>query len=216
MYMKYNTIIFDLDGTLLNTLLDLAASVNHAMRHCGFPERTVDEVRRFIGNGVRVLIRRAVPNGISEEQYSEAYNAFREYYALHSRDNTAPYEGVTEMLCALREKGYRLAIVSNKIDFAVQDLKKEFFEGLVDVAVGDCPEMQNKPAPDMVYKAMHLMGAEVSDCIYVGDTDVDMETAKNSGMPCISVSWGYRSRKELEGYRAEMIADMPMDVLRFV
>lgn len=214
--MKYSTIIFDLDGTLLNTLDDLAASVNYAMAECGFPLRTIDEVRRFIGNGVRVLIRRAAPEGISEDEYWAAYNAFEKHYAVHNRDKTAAYEGILELLTELKSRGYRLAIVSNKIDFAVKALREEFFNELIEVAVGDCEDTENKPAPDMVYKAMEQMGAEHSSCVYIGDTDVDLETAKNAGMPCISVSWGYRSREELEGYKAEMIADTPADILNFV
>lgn len=214
--MKYNTIIFDLDGTLLNTLDDLAASVNYSMRENGFPERTIEEVRRFIGNGVRVLIRRAAPDGISDDEYMAAYHSFEQHYAKHNRDKTAPYEGIMEMLRKLKADGYRLAIVSNKIDFAVKALREEFFSDIIDVAVGDSEDTENKPAPDMVYKAMRMMGAELPGCIYVGDTDVDLETAANAGMPCISVSWGYRSHAELEGYGAAMIADKPVDILDFV
>lgn len=214
--MKYETIIFDLDGTLLNTLDDLAASVNYAMRENGFPERSVDEVRRFIGNGVRVLIRRAVPDGISEEDYMAAYRSFEGHYAKHNRDRTAPYSGVTMLLRELKKRGYKIAIVSNKIDFAVKDLQKEFFDGIIDVAVGDTPDTQNKPAPDMVFRAVQEMDADIRHCVYVGDTDVDLETAKNSGMDCISVSWGFRSREELEGYGAKMIADTAEDILKFV
>lgn len=214
--MKYSTIIFDLDGTLLNTLEDLAASVNYAMCKCGFPERTLDEIRRFVGNGVHVLIRRATPDGISDEDYWKAYNCFEEHYKVHNLDLTRPYPGIMKLLSDLKEKGYRLSIVSNKIDFAVQDLKKEFFNNLIDIAVGDSPDTKNKPAPDMVHKAMELMGAELKDCVYIGDTNIDMETAENSNMPCICVSWGFRTRAELEEYGAEMIADTPEEIFKFV
>ena len=214
--MKYGTIIFDLDGTLLNTLDDLAASVNYAMRALGFPERTTDEVRRFIGNGVHILIRRAVPDGISEDEYRSAYEAFERHYAVHNRDKTAVYDGITELLSELKAEGHRLAIVSNKIDFAVQALREEFFSDVVDVAVGDSEDTENKPAPDMVYKAVRKLGSAQDDCIYVGDTDVDLKTAANAGLPCVSVSWGFRSREELEGYGASMIADTPSDIKRFV
>lgn len=214
--MKYSTIIFDLDGTLLNTLDDLTASVNYAMRECGFPQRTIDEVRRFIGNGVHILIRRAAPDGISEDEYWAAYDAFEKHYAVHNRDKTAAYEGIHELLSELKLRGCKLAIVSNKIDFAVKALREEFFKDLIEVAVGDCEDTANKPAPDMVYKAMEQLNAEQSECVYIGDTDVDLETAKNAGMPCISVSWGFRSRAELEGYKAEMIADTPIDILKFI
>lgn len=214
--MKYDTIIFDLDGTLLNTLNDLASSVNYAMRKSGFAERTLDEVRRFIGNGVRVLIRRAVPEGTTDEQYNFAFETFTEHYREHCRDLTAPYDGIPALLKELKEKGYTLAIVSNKIDFAVKQLRDDFFKGLIDVAVGDSDDTQNKPAPDMVYKAAKLLETPIDNAVYVGDTDVDLLTAKNASMDCISVSWGYRSRPELEQYGAKMIADTPADILKFV
>lgn len=214
--MKYKTLIFDLDGTLLNTLLDLASSVNYAMRECGFCERTTDEVRRFIGNGVEVLIRRAVPEGTSEEEYKKALDVFKTHYKQNSRNKTAPYDGICELLQKLKEDGYNLAIVSNKVDFAVKDLRDEFFNGLIDVAIGDSDATRTKPEPDMVYKAIEELGADIESCIYIGDTDVDIETAKNSGMDCISVSWGFRTRKELEEYGATMIADCAEDILKFV
>lgn len=214
--MKYKTLIFDLDGTLLNTLLDLASSVNYAMRECGFCERTTDEVRRFIGNGVEVLIRRAVPEGTSEEEYKKALDVFKTHYKQNSRNKTAPYDGICDILKRLKADGYNLAIVSNKVDFAVKDLRDEFFNGLIDVAIGDSDATRTKPEPDMVYKAIEELGADIESCIYIGDTDVDIETAKNSGMDCISVSWGFRTRKELEEYGATMIADCAEDILKFV
>lgn len=205
--MRYGTIIFDMDGTLLNTLDDLAASVNYAMDRLGFPRRRTDEVMRFVGNGVHTLIRRAAPDGITEEEYWAAYDAFEKHYAAHNRDKTAPYPGVRELLGELKRRGCKLAIVSNKIDFAVQALREEFFDGLVDAAVGDSEDTENKPAPDMVYKAARLLGSELSDCVYIGDTNVDLDTAKNAGIPCIAVSWGFRTRAELEGYGAKEIID---------
>lgn len=214
--MNYKTLIFDLDGTLLNTLLDLASSVNYAMRECGFNERTTDEVRRFIGNGVAVLIRRAVPDGTPEEEYKRALDIFKTHYKENSRNNTAPYDGICDLLRKLKEDGYNLAIVSNKVDFAVKDLRDEFFNGLIDVAIGDSDATRTKPEPDMVYKAIEELGADKYSCVYIGDTDVDIETAKNSGMDCISVSWGFRTREELEGYGAGMIADCAEDILKFV
>lgn len=214
--MRYTTVIFDLDGTLLNTLDDLTASVNYAMDKMGMPLHTLDEVRRFVGNGVRVLIRRSVPAGTSDEDYEAAYKYFETHYAEHCKDKTGPYEGVPEMLSELCRRGYKTAIVSNKIDFAVKELRDDFFADTVSVAVGDDLKMSNKPAPDMVYKALGELGSDKSECVYVGDTDVDLETAKNAGMDCISVSWGFRSRAELEGYGAKMIADTPADILKFI
>ena len=214
--MKYKTLIFDLDGTLLNTLLDLASSVNYAMRECGFNERTTDEIRRFIGNGVAVLIQRSVPDGISEEEYKKALDIFKTHYKENSRNNTAPYDGICDLLRKLKEDGYNLAVVSNKVDFAVKDLRDEFFNGLIDVAIGDSDATRTKPEPDMVYKAIEELGVDKESCIYIGDTDVDIETARNSGMDCISVSWGFRLRSELEECGATMIADCAEDILKFV
>ena len=214
--MKYRTDIFDLDGTLLNTLDDLWTSVNYALDKSGYPLRTIDEVRRFIGNGVRVLMQRAVPEGTDEEGYNNAFNAFREHYKKNSRNHTAPYENVIDMLKELKNRGHKLAIVSNKIDFAVKDLRDEFFDGIVEVAIGDSDDTENKPAPDMVFKALKELNSTVDESVYVGDTDVDLKTAENSGMDCISVSWGFRTHEELELYGAKVIADTAEDVLNLV
>lgn len=214
--MKYTTVVFDLDGTLLNTLLDLAASVNFALRENGLPQRSTDEVRRFIGNGVRVLIRRSVPEGTSEDLYESTFKSFENHYKKNSRNMTVPYEGVTELLRDLKAMGYNLAIVSNKIDFAVKDLCEEFFGDVIEIAVGDSPDTNNKPEPDMVFKALKMLGETAENAVYVGDTDVDLETAKNAGMDCISVSWGFRTREELGGYEAKMIADVPDDIKKFI
>lgn len=214
--MKYKTVIFDLDGTLLNTLEDLAASVNYAMDKAGFPRRTIEEVRRFVGNGVRVLIRRSVPAGTSEERYNEAYDYFVKYYAENSMNKTKPYDGIPELLKELNNMGIKTAVVSNKIDFAVKQLCRDFFGEFIHVAIGDCDDTENKPAPDMVYKAVRELGCDIKDCVYVGDTDVDLETAANSGMDCISVSWGFRSREDLEGYGAAMIADKAWDIIKYL
>lgn len=214
--MKYKTLIFDLDGTLLNTLDDLTASVNYAMGQCGFPERTIDEVRSFIGNGVKVLIRRAIPEGTGEAEYNKAHSEFRKHYSENSRNKTAPYEGIMELLHTLKSKGYVLAIVSNKVDFAVKDLRDKFFSDVIDVAIGDSDATRTKPEPDMVYKAIDELGVDKNTCVYIGDTDVDIETAKNAGMDCISVSWGFRSHSELEDSGAKMIADTAEEILKFV
>ncbi len=214
--MKYETLIFDLDGTLLNTLDDLWSSVNYALGECGYPLRTIDEVRRFVGNGIRLLMERAVPYGVTGEDFDKVFGLFKSHYAENSRNKTAPYNGVTELLAEAKKRGYKLAIVSNKIDFAVKDLREEFFKDSVEVAIGESEGMRTKPDPDMVYKAISELGADNDRCIYIGDTDVDMQTAVNSGMECISVSWGFRTRDELVGYGARMIADSPMDILNFI
>ncbi len=214
--MKYDTVIFDLDGTLLNTLDDLAASVNYALGECGYPLRTTEEVRTFIGNGVSVLMRRSIPEEATDCEHSKALEIFKDHYAQNSRNATKPYEGIKDLLKKLKEKGCGLAIVSNKIDFAVKDLRDEFFADYIDVAIGDSDDTENKPAPDMVYKALDELGRKTGSSVYVGDTDVDLDTAKNAKMDCISVSWGYRTHNELVGYGAKMIADTPCDILKFI
>ena len=210
--MKYDTIIFDLDGTLLNTLDDLHDSVNYALEKNALGLRSLDEIRRFVGNGVRKLIKRAVPEGTDNEMYEAVYADFERHYDKNCRNKTAPYDGVTDLLAALKERGLKLAIVSNKIDFAVQNLRKEFFADVVEVAVGDSDDTENKPAPDMVFKALRALGSDGKKAIYVGDSEVDMKTAENAGMECISVSWGFRSRSELISYGAQIIADTPEEV----
>ena len=182
-------ILFDLDGTLLDTLQDLADSLNHTLRCFGYPERTMEEIRRFVGNGVLVLVTRAIPQG---EDPMPVLAAFREHYQSHCRVCTGLYPGITEALATLGEK-YPIAIVSNKPDAAVKALCAEDFPGVY--ALGESSECPRKPAPDMVRKAMAAIGVE--DCVYVGDSEVDVETAKNAGVPCLSVTWGFRDEAEI-------------------
>lgn len=214
--MRYKAVIFDLDGTLLNTLDDLADATNHTLSVLGYPLRTRDEVRSFIGNGVHKLLERSMPHGVSDEVHERAYSEFGVFYKEHCRDNTAPYEGISKLLKTLNERGFKLAIVSNKVDFAVKQLCAEFFDGLMQAAVGDSDKTRTKPAPDMVMAALNELGVSADESVYVGDTDVDIETAKNAGMDCISVSWGYRTRAELESYGTKNIADTADDILRFI
>lgn len=184
-------IIFDLDGTLLNTLGDLHAATNHVLARFGYPPRTLEQVRLFVGNGAERLIRLAVPEG-EQENVPRVLAAFREYYAAHCDILTAPYDGVPELLSALGEK-YPLAVVSNKPDNAVRELAKIYFPALY--ARGESADCPRKPAPDMLYKAMHALGAQ--RCIYVGDSEVDVRTAKNAHVPCLSVTWGFRDEQTL-------------------
>ncbi len=193
-----NTVIFDLDGTLLNTLEDLTDATNAALRKHGKPERSIAEVRRFVGNGVRLLIERAVPVGTSDAETDEIFADFKEHYALHCNDKTKPYDGVLEVMKQLKEAGYRTAIVSNKIDSAVKELSEIYFKGLADVAIGERPGVARKPAADMVEIALKELGAQKAESVYVGDSEVDYATAVNSGLPCISVLWGFRDRDFLE------------------
>ena len=183
-------ILFDLDGTLLDTLEDLAASVNAALSRCGYPRRTTEEVRTFVGNGVRHLMACAVPEG---EDPQEAIACFRHHYALHCQDRTAPYAGIPEALQKISRE-YPVAIVSNKPHSAVKELCENWFPGIY--ARGEGPGCPRKPAPDMIEQTMQQLG--VQTCIYVGDSEVDILTARRAGVHCLSVLWGFRSREALE------------------
>lgn len=214
--MRKTTVIFDLDGTLLDTLQDLANAVNYALRTQGMPERTIEEVRQFVGNGVRLLMIRAIPDGENNPLFEETFALFKSYYGEHCNDNTKPYDGIMEMLETLQEHGFAVAIVSNKIDFAVKELNEMYFQGIVPVAIGEKEGIRRKPAPDTVEEALRELGKTKEEAVYVGDSDVDIETAKNAGMPCISVLWGFRDRAFLEEHGAENYAESAVDILRFV
>lgn len=206
-------VVFDLDGTLLDTLEDLANATNWALRQNGLPERTKDEVRQFVGNGIRHLIERAVPEGSSEEVLAKTFSDFKDYYVAHCQEKTRLYEGIPEMLQTLKEQGYRLAIVSNKLQAGVDELYERYFRNTVSVAVGERHGMRRKPAPDMVEAALQSLGVTADEAVYVGDSDVDMQTARNSGLPCISVLWGFRDRAFLEAHGATCFAENPSDVI---
>lgn len=197
-------VIFDLDGTLLDTLGDLHAAVNHVLRQFGYPERTIEEVCRFVGNGAARLIHLAVPEGAEE---APVLAAFQSYYAAHCDILTKPYDGIPEALAVLGEQ-YPLSVVSNKPDRAVKELAKIYFPNLF--ARGESTDCPRKPAPDMVYKAMEAIGAE--RCVYVGDSDVDIVTAKNAGVPCLSVTWGFRGQEELRTAGAQYFCHDPKDL----
>ena len=209
------TILFDLDGTLLNTLEDLTDSVNYMLREYGYPARTIDEVRAFVGNGVRKLVERALPPGEGDKT-DECLKTFSAHYDLHKADKTRPYDGVVDMLRAAKSAGYRTAVVSNKYDAAVRALAADEFCGLLDAAVGERPGCQPKPAPDGVYAAMRQLGADRATTVYVGDSDVDVLTAKNAGLRMIGVSWGFRGRETLEALGADVIVDTPAEILSAV
>lgn len=211
-----DTVIFDLDGTLLNTLDDLADSVNAALRKNGLPGRTTDEVRRFVGNGVLNLMRRAIPNGEDNPKFEQTYADFREYYAQHCTDKTAPYPGIMALLAELSAQGYKLAVVSNKFDAAVKKLNEQYFAGLIPVAIGEKETVRKKPAPDSVFAAMEELQSDAAHSIYVGDSDVDIETAKNAGIPCISVTWGFRDRAFLQEHGARLYADAAEQIKAFL
>ncbi len=193
----YTSIVWDLDGTLLNTLGDLAASVNEALRRHSMPPRTKDEVRSFVGNGIRNLIVRAVPDGTDEAATEAVLATFTSYYKDHMNDTTAPYGGVPEMLAKLKAAGVKMAIVSNKAHFATKELTKLYFADTIDVAVGAKDGVPKKPAPDAVYDALAEMGADKADAVFIGDSEVDVVTGKNAGMDVIAVTWGFRDEDTL-------------------
>ena len=213
--ITYQTYIFDLDGTLLDTLGDLAASVNYALRTHGMPEHTVDDVRRFVGNGVRKLMERAVPEGADNPLFEDAFATFRQHYMEHSLDTTRPYDGIPETLAALKARGCHLAVVSNKMMAATQALCRHFFPDTIEVAIGEheAEGIRKKPAPDTVVAALKALGVGKEDAVYVGDSDVDIQTARNSGIPCISVLWGFRDKDFLKQYGAETFISTPSDLL---
>lgn len=217
-----NTFIFDLDGTLLDTLDDLAAATNYALRTHGMPEHSRDDVRRFVGNGVRLLMERAIPDGAQNPKFEATFQTFREYYLEHSLDTTKPYDGIMETLTELHQRGCQLAVVSNKFMTATQELVHHFFP-MIPVAIGEneAAGIRKKPAPDTVFEALQQLSPLTSNFLpltsfYVGDSDVDIETARNSGLPCISVLWGFRDRAFLEAHGATTFISHPRELLEYV
>ena len=211
--MNIKAVIWDLDGTLLNTLDDLAASVNAALAMNGMPLRSTEEVRAFVGNGIRRLMVRAVPGGEANPAFDKALEDFTRHYGAHSRDRTQPYDGILEMLDQLSAEGVKHAIVSNKIDFAVKALSRAYFGERMCAAIGDDPSRAKKPAPDSVFAAMREMGVTAQETVYVGDSDVDVLTARNAGVPCVAVLWGFRDEACLRAAGAGRLAHTP-DELR--
>ena len=210
----YNTYIFDLDGTLLSTLADLAASCNYALRTNGMPERTLDEVRRFVGNGVKKLMERATPDGLQNPLFDKTLADFRQHYMKHNLDTTCPYEGVMPMLEELQRRGKKVAVVSNKFYAATQELCHHFFSDLVTVAIGEREDIRKKPAPDTVIEALRQLNATAEESVYIGDSDVDIDTARNAGMPCISVLWGFRDKDFLIEHGATTLVATPQEILK--
>ena len=208
----YNVYIFDLDGTLLDTLQDLANSVNYALRQHGMPEHSIDDIRRFVGNGVRLLMERAVPDGARNPQFEDTFATFRQHYMQHSLDTTRPYDGIPELIHELKNRGCQMAVVSNKMMAATQELVHHFFPD-IPVAIGEheAAGIRKKPAPDTVFEALRQL--EFGNAVYIGDSEVDIETARNSGLPCISVLWGFRSRDFLLAHGATTFAEHPLDIL---
>ena len=210
------TTVFDMDGTILDTLSDLATAVNYALSVCGYPARTQSEIKKALGNGVEALIRETAPQDISESERRKCLEMFKAYYSEHMYVKTAPYPGIIKLCSDLKKAGYRLAVVSNKFDSAVSKLCDIYFKGLFDVAIGEDPSVRKKPAPDGVLKALAELGASKEDAVYIGDSEVDYNTALNSGLPCICVTWGFRERAELEKLGATIFADTPAEILDLI
>ena len=203
-----DTIIFDLDGTLLNTLEDLMDSVNFALERQGYPLRNLEEIRSFVGNGIRLLMERAVPKDvIGTNTFEICFKDFCDYYKIHMEDKTAPYDGINDMLSNIKKAGFKTAIVTNKADFAAQELCKRMFGENIDLIVGSSDDRPNKPAPDGAFYAIDTLGSKAENTIFVGDADTDILTAKNAGLKSIGVLWGFRDREIIEAEGAEYIVE---------
>ncbi|MGN1032358.1 MAG: HAD family hydrolase [Intestinibacter sp.] len=214
--MKYDTVIFDLDGTLLNTLEDLADSVNFALKSFGYPTRTYEEIRTFVGNGIKSLVTKAVPAGTDEETTLKCLQAFKDHYKTNMQNKTAPYKDIMELLEELNSKNIKLAIVSNKYDFGVKNLNKHYFNNLIPVAIGEREGVRKKPAPDTVLTAMEELGSTKENCLYVGDSGSDMITAQNAGMKSVGVTWGFRDADSLKESGADFLINSPKELLEIL
>ena len=214
--MAIKTIIFDLDGTLLYSLEDLKDSVNFVMKKHGFREYTIDEVREAIGNGVRLLMERILPKDIDKNLFEECLSEFKENYSKNMYNKTKPYDGVLDMLKALREEGYKIAVLSNKFDSAVKELSSKYFGELVDLAVGQKEGVKEKPSPLGIQEIAKELDTDVETCIMVGDSEVDIQTANNAGIDCISVTWGYKNIDFLYDNGATKLVYAPKDILELL
>lgn len=213
---KYDAVIFDLDGTLLNTLDDLMDSVNYSLKKYGMPERSYEEIRHFVGNGVQKLIERAVPEGTESDVIERIFAAFEEHYMLHCNDKTHVYPGIMQLLAELKKRDIKQAIVSNKLQSGVQSLYELYFKEYVQTAIGAKDGIRKKPAPDTVLEALRQLNVPKERAVYVGDSEVDIATAANVGMDCITVTWGFRNRQELAEAKAAIYADYPEEILKLL
>ena len=214
--MKYNTILFDLDGTLLDTLVDLAESVNAMLAKEGYPERSMEEIRSFLGSGAKMLIWSSLPEGTGEAEAERCLEVYRPIYKRNMNNHTRPYKGIMGLLEALKQRGVRMAVVSNKPDRPCVELVQNLFRNYIDVAVGDSDERPRKPDRAAVDEALKRLGARTEDAIYVGDSEVDVQTARNAGLPCVCVTWGFRDREVFEEEGAEHIIDAPTELLGII
>ena len=216
--MDIKLIIFDLDGTLLNTLDDLTESTNFALSNFNYPLKSTEEIRNFVGNGVAKLIERAIPNGINNPNYNNCLEIFKKHYSLNKYNKTTPYIGILELLKELKKLNYKTAIVSNKFDLAVKELSERYFQNLIDISIGENEAMgiKKKPSADTINKVLNDLNISHENSIYVGDSDVDIMTAKNSNMPCISVTWGFREKEFLIAHNATTIINEPKEILNII
>ncbi len=214
--MKYEAIIFDLDGTLLDTLRDLRVSVNYALTLHGYPERSLEEIRTFVGNGVRNLMTKALPGGAENPAFEQVFCDFKSHYAVHFRDLTCPYDGIMELVDEAARRGLKMAIVSNKSDVEVKKLNEIFFGGKFHSAIGERPGVARKPAPDSVFDTLEALGVAREKALYVGDSEVDVRTARNAGLDCAAVTWGFRTREELLEVGATVFVDRPAEILNLL
>ena len=213
---RINTIIFDLDGTLLDTLDDLCNSVNYALAYNKMPLRSKLEIRSFLGNGIANLMRHSVPYNTDETSFEKAFLIFRQHYVEHCLDLTQPYEGIMPLLDDLKRQGIKMAIVSNKLHPAVQELNHRFFQGYITSAVGESATVRRKPNPDAVNAALRELESKKEESLYVGDSEVDLATAKNAGMACVCVTWGFRDKDVLEKLQPDFLIDEPKDLLNII
>ena len=214
-----NIVIFDLDGTLLNTLGDLHICFNYAIGQFGYPQRSLDEIKSFVGNGIRMAIERALPHKVNDDEMSQIVDVFKSYYIEHMNEHTVPYDGIIDMLKVLKRMGYKTAVVSNKYDDAVKALCKKYFGDLIDIAIGEGYGVNKKPSPDGILKVLDELGCgeiKRNNIVYVGDSEVDIQTAKNADIPCISVLWGFKDRKFLEMNGASVFAEIPDDIIKII
>lgn len=214
--MKYTTVIFDMDGTILYTLDDLTDAVNYALTKTGYALKSVEQVKGFVGNGVKKMLERCLPPSCTKEEFDKSYEYFSEYYKTHCYDKTRSYKGVKELITRLKENSYKTAVVSNKDDYAVKELCKIFFNGLFDSELGVTDGINKKPAPDLCEIALKELNSDKSEAVYVGDSDVDFMTAKNTGLKFIGVSWGFKGREFLEKLGSETVVDNPEEIFTVV
>ena len=210
--MKYQAVLFDMDGTVLDTLDDLCDSINHSLAEFSLPQVSREHVRQCLGNGAAFLVSHSIPAGSSPELEADVLAFYKPWYDAHCLIKTAPYEGILTMMQSLKEQGLRLAIISNKPDRAVQELSDAFFPGLLELSVGESPSVRRKPAPDTVLTAASQIGLSVDQCVYVGDSEVDLQTARNAGMDCISVTWGFRDEAQLIEAGASVLVRTPEEL----